>query len=152
MSPSHTPDPAALAAWHAYRALPLLVDAEVARDLEQDTGLSMADYDVLAAVTARASAGDTCIRVSGLADQLHWAHSRLSRHLGRMERRGLVAREPCGRDGRGDDVLLTAAGRTALDTATPVYLASVHRHFAALLSREQLAALTGVERAIATRR
>lgn len=147
MPPSHRPEPAALAAWHAYRALPLLIDAEVARDLEQDTGLSMADYDVLAAVTALASV-DTCIRVSSLAAHLHWAHSRLSRHLGRMERRGLVAREACERDGRGDDVLLTSAGRAALDEATPAYLASVQRHFAALLSREQLAALTGIEATI----
>ncbi|MFE6849318.1 MarR family winged helix-turn-helix transcriptional regulator [Streptomyces sp. NPDC057674] len=147
----HRPEPAALAAWHAYRALPLLIDAEVARDLEQDTGLSMADYDVLAAVTALAS-DDTCIRVSGLAARLHWAHSRLSRHLGRMERRGLVAREPCERDGRGDDVLLTPAGRAAHDEATPVYQASVQRHFAVLLSREQLAALSGIEETVTAHR
>ncbi|MFE5941045.1 MarR family winged helix-turn-helix transcriptional regulator [Streptomyces sp. NPDC056480] len=151
MSPHHRPDAAALAAWHAYRALPLLIDAEVARDLEQDTGLSMADYDVLAAVAALTS-DDTCIRVSGLAAHLRWAHSRLSRHLGRMERRGLVAREPCERDGRGDDVLLTPAGRSAYDEAAPVYQASVQRHFAARLSREQLAVLTGIEEAVAAHR
>ncbi|WP_328943672.1 hypothetical protein OG259_21035 [Streptomyces sp. NBC_00250] len=81
-----------------------------------------------------------------------WAQSRLSRHLGRTEGRGLVAREPRERDGRGDDVLPTPAGRAAYDGATSAHLASVHRHFASLLSREQLAALVGIEETIAAHR
>ncbi|MEV0297815.1 MarR family transcriptional regulator [Nocardia sp. NPDC050710] len=137
-------------AWAAYRRLRERVDAEVARDLERDSGLSMPDYEVLAAL-AELSTADNCIRVSGLAHALHWPHSRLSRQLGRMEQRGLIAREPCERDGRGDDVLLTSSGRRALDDATPAHLASVHDRFTALLSPQQLATLIDIECAIADR-
>ncbi|MFD0361876.1 MarR family winged helix-turn-helix transcriptional regulator [Nocardia sp. GCM10030253] len=138
-------------AWSAYRRLHLLVDAEVARELESGTGLSMPDYDVLAAV-AEMAAEQECVRVSGLAARMHWPHSRLSRQLGRMERRGLIAREPCERDGRGDDVVLAEPGRRALEKAAPVHLTSVHRHFTDLLTAEQLAALTGIEETIARHR
>lgn len=146
--PAGTPDADAVAAWDAYRRLHQFVDAEVARELEQQSGLSMPDYEVLAALAALTSP-DSCIRVRGLAARLHWAHSRLSRQLGRMETRGLIAREPCERDGRGDDVVLTAQGREAYDLAAPGHLASVHRHFTGLLSPAQLAALVDIGHTLA---
>ncbi|MFD2348705.1 MarR family winged helix-turn-helix transcriptional regulator [Nonomuraea ferruginea] len=105
-------------AWAAYRRLHLLVDAEIARDLERDTGLSMADYEVLDAVAAM-SDGEHCIRVNGLTARMNWAHSRLSRQLGRMERRGLIARQACELDGRGDDVVLTESGQAGLRRGRP---------------------------------
>ncbi|WP_329012794.1 MarR family winged helix-turn-helix transcriptional regulator [Streptomyces sp. NBC_00690] len=134
-------------AWAAYRRLQLRVDTLIARDLERESGLSMADYDVLAALVALFDP-DHCIRVGQLTARMDWAHSRLSRQLGRMERRGLISREACELDGRGDDVVLTAAGRRAHDEATPAHLASVHRHFARPLSRDQLLALTGIEQSV----
>ncbi|WP_436771310.1 MarR family winged helix-turn-helix transcriptional regulator [Yinghuangia sp. YIM S09857] len=140
-------EPDAVGAWDAYRRLHQLVDTEVARDLEQQSGLSMPDYEVLAALADMATP-DSCIRVRRLAAHLHWAHSRLSRHLGRMEARGLIAREPCERDGRGDDVVLTAEGREAYDRATPGYRASVRRHFSGPLSTDQRSALVAIERTI----
>ncbi|WP_246509748.1 MarR family winged helix-turn-helix transcriptional regulator [Nonomuraea endophytica] len=140
-------DDTALDAWEAYRRLRLHVDAEVARDLERASGLSMADYDVLAALAAL-SGGEHCIRVRGLTEHLHWAHSRLSRQLGRMEQRGLVDREKCELDGRGEDVVLTDAGRRAHDRAAPVHLDAVRRHFTGALSPEQLAAFTAIARHI----
>ncbi|MFI6297374.1 MarR family winged helix-turn-helix transcriptional regulator [Nonomuraea sp. NPDC050790] len=141
-------DAAAIAAWESYRRLRLHVDAEIARDLERASGLSMADYDVLAALSAL-SDGEHCIRVRGLTEHLHWAHSRLSRQLGRMERRGLVAREKCELDGRGEDVVLTEEGRRAHDRAAPAHLDAVRRHFTGALSPGQLAAFTAVARSLA---
>jgi DNA-binding MarR family transcriptional regulator len=151
-------------AWAAYRALRLALDARVTRDLEAGTGLSMADFDVLAAVRALADppapgnwlvplvAADPrpgsrtahCVRVAALADRMGWSRSRLSRQLGRMEHRGLVARVPCELDGRGDDVELTGAGRSALDDAEPVVAASVQAHFTRALTDAQLRALTEI--------
>ncbi|MCP2275369.1 DNA-binding transcriptional regulator, MarR family [Nocardia amikacinitolerans] len=136
------------AAWQAYRRLHERVDAEVARDLERKCGLSMPDYDVLAALI-ELETPDTCIRVRGLSARLNWAHSRLSRQLGRMEQRGLIAREPCERDGRGDDVALTASGRKTIEAATPIYHSSVRDHFTGLLTPQQLTALIEIERVIA---
>ncbi|MFI6503569.1 MarR family winged helix-turn-helix transcriptional regulator [Nonomuraea typhae] len=138
-------DEHALEAWTAYHRLRLHVDAEIARDLERACGLSMADFDVLAAL-AELEDGEHCIRVRDLTAHLHWAHGRLSRQLGRMEQRGLVAREKCELDGRGEDVLLTADGRLARQEAAPVHLAAIRRHFAAALTPEQLTTLTGIAR------
>ncbi|MEV4160482.1 MarR family winged helix-turn-helix transcriptional regulator [Nonomuraea dietziae] len=143
-------DETARQAWAAYRRLHLLVDAEIARDLERDAGLSMADYDVLNAVAAM-SDGEHCIRVNGLTARMNWAHSRLSRQLGRMERRGLIARQACELDGRGDDIVLTESGRQVYAEAAPAHLASIHRHFTESLSAQQLEALLGIEQTIAQR-
>ncbi|MFG1944855.1 MarR family winged helix-turn-helix transcriptional regulator [Nonomuraea sp. NPDC048826] len=138
-------------AWAAYRRLQLLVDVEVARDLEKESGLSMPDYEVLSAVAELAST-QMCVRVGGLAARLQWAHGRLSRQLGRMEGRGLIARESCELDGRGDDVLLTEAGRRTYEEATPAHLASIDRHFGRALSAGQLAALVDIEQAVSAAR
>jgi DNA-binding MarR family transcriptional regulator len=156
-------------AWLAYRGLRLSLDARMARDLETGSGVSMPDFDVLAAVRTLAdnhaadhdgSAGTWlvplapdphpeartahCVRVAALADRMGWSRSRLSRQLGRMERRGLVTRVPCELDGRGDDVELTEAGRRVLADAEPGLLDSVRTHFAGALSESQLAALTEI--------
>ncbi|WP_343948548.1 MarR family winged helix-turn-helix transcriptional regulator [Nonomuraea longicatena] len=130
-------------AWEAYRRLRLTLDAEVARDLERNCGLSMPDYDVLSALT-ELSGGEHCVRVRGLAEHLGWAHSRLSRQLGRMEGRDLIARESCGLDGRGEDVVLTDTGRRAHEQAAPVHLASVRHRLADRLTPDQLTALTTI--------
>lgn len=151
-------------AWAAYRALRLDLDARVARDVEAGSGLSMPDFDVLAAVRALAdppAAGSWlvplspadprpgartahCVRVAALADRMGWSRSRLSRQLGRMERRGLIARVPCELDGRGDDVELTDAGRQALDVAEPGVVEAVHTLFAEALTEPQLGALAEI--------
>lgn len=148
--PDSTIDSAALTAWVAYRRLHDLVDTEIARDLEQKCGLSMPEYDVLTALVELESP-DMCIRVRGLAAHLDWAHSRLSRQLGRMEQRRLIAREPCERDGRGDDVVLTTEGRDAIRTATPIYHSAVHERFTGLQTPQQLTTLIDIERIIAKR-
>ncbi|GAA2636633.1 MarR family transcriptional regulator [Actinomadura fulvescens] len=152
MTPPHHPaGGGARDAWAAYRRLQLLVDVEISRDLEKDSGLSMPDYDVLAAV-AEMSCEETCVRVSGLANRMHWDHSRLSRQLRRMQQRGLIARQSCELDGRGDDVLLTETGRQTLERATPAHLASIDRHFSGALSERQLDALIGIQQTIAASR
>ena len=40
-----------------------------------------------------------------------WSKSRLSHHITRMQRRGLVLREECEDDGRGAVIALTERGR-----------------------------------------
>jgi DNA-binding MarR family transcriptional regulator len=51
-----------------------------------------------------------------------------SRLLDRMEKTGLVRREPCPIDGRGHHVLVTEAGEKELTSIWPVYGASIERH------------------------
>jgi len=128
-------------AWIGYRRMRLLLDAQIARDLSRDSNLSMADYDVLSALSAEP---DHRRRLNGLADRMLWSKSRLSRHIGRMEERGLVARTDSPDDGRGADVVLTALGLRTLEQAAPDHVASVRRHFVDLLSRPEILALGNI--------
>jgi DNA-binding MarR family transcriptional regulator len=113
----------------------LLLDAQIARDLLQDSGLSNADYDVLS--TLSETDGHRW-RLSALAHRMLWSKSRLSRHVSRMEERGLVVREDCPADGRGADVVLTAAGLRAIKEAAPDHVESVRKNFIDLLDKREL--------------
>jgi DNA-binding MarR family transcriptional regulator len=128
-------------AWRAYRRMRTRLDLQLARDLARDSHLSESDYDVLSTLTEQP--GRTW-RASELAGQLLWSTSRLAHHLGRMQRRGLIARGDCAEDGRGATVTLTDAGRAALAAAAPEHVASVRRHFIDLLTPSEVAALTAV--------
>jgi DNA-binding MarR family transcriptional regulator len=79
--------------------------------------------------------------VSELAAVLQWERSRLSHHVKRMERRGLVEREECADDGRGAYVVLTAAGRAALTAAAPDHVRTVRRLVFDALDDDDLCAL-----------
>src|SRR5919198_4150850 len=103
-------------AWIGYRRMRLLLDAQIARDLARDSALSSADYDVLSTLSEE---DGRRFRLSALAARLLWSKSRLSRHIGRMEERGLVVREDSPEDGRGAEVVLTAKGMRAIVAAAP---------------------------------
>jgi DNA-binding MarR family transcriptional regulator len=115
-----------------------LLDLQVTRDLARDSGLSDADYDVLSSVSD--SAGHS-LRLGDLAAHMLWSKSRLSHHVARMERRGLVARHDCPSDGRGAILTLTEAGWQAITDAAPAHVESVRRNFIDLLTSEQIRAL-----------
>src|SRR6266568_3826979 len=75
--------------------------------LLQESSLSPADYQVLLALS---EADGRRLRSSELAATIDWERSRLSHHLGRMERRGLIRRDDCATDSRGAEVSLTDDG------------------------------------------
>jgi DNA-binding MarR family transcriptional regulator len=128
-------------AWRGYRRMRTLLDARILRDLAREAGLSGPDYDVLSHVS---EAPGRRARLGELAERMAWSKSRLSHHLTRMERRGLVARQDCPSDGRGAFVVLTEAGFRVIQAAAPGHVASVRRHFIDLLSRDQLDVLTRI--------
>jgi len=109
-------------AWRGYIAMQAQLNAELHRRMQAESGLSLADFDVLVALTDRASER---MRVLELAEALQWEKSRLSHHLSRMQKRGLIEREDCPDDARGAFVLLSAEGRRAIDAAAPPHVAAV---------------------------
>lgn len=125
-------------AWRRYRRMRTLLDLQIARDLHRDSGLSEADYDVLSTL-AEESEGPW--RARDLATRLLWSTSRLAHHIGRMEQRGLVARQPCADDARGALIRLTEEGQATLREAAPPHVASVRRHMMDLLTDDEVAAL-----------
>src|SRR5437660_3421286 len=106
-------------AWRRYRRMRTLLDLQLARDLHRDSGLSGADYDVLSTLSEKAGGS---WRARDLAAQLLWSTSRLAHHVGRMEQRGLVARQPCADDARGALISLTGQGRATLGKAAPPHV------------------------------
>ena len=83
-----------------------------------------------------------------LSAALRWEKSRLSHHLTRMERRGLVAREECETDARGAHIALTPAGRTAIVAAAPAHVAEIRRLFVDSLPPRQLDELARISEAV----
>jgi DNA-binding MarR family transcriptional regulator len=128
-------------AWRGYMRMRTLLHARIVGDLAREAGLSGPDYDVLSHVSE--SPGRRS-RLGELAERMAWSRSRLSHHITRMERRGLVTRQECPSDGRGAFVVLTDAGFLLIQAAAPGHVASVRRNFVDLLSREQLDALTSI--------
>lgn len=117
------------------------LDAQLNRELERNSGLSEPDYDVLSNLSEMPGRR---MRARDLSVLLQWSSSRLTHHIGRMERRGLVRREECADDGRGAIVALTEAGLASIEDAAPAHVASVRRHFIDLLTDDQLATLRSI--------
>ena len=122
-------------AWRGYQAVQARLSARLNRQLQTDSGLSLADYEVLVALTDRPEGR---LRVFELAEALQWEQSRLSHHLARMQQRGLVNRRACRDDRRGSYVLVTAAGRRAIEAAAPGHVDAVRRLFFDGLSPDQV--------------
>ncbi len=112
-------------AWIAYMRVQLRMNYEMNRQLQADSGLSLADYDVLVALSAR----DEGMRVGDLAAHIGWERSRLSHQLRRMEERGLTERRPSADDGRTTNVMLTEGGRQAIEEAAPAHVDLVRSLF-----------------------
>jgi DNA-binding MarR family transcriptional regulator len=131
------------ATWQAYRRMARRLDARLAQDLLRDSGLSMQDYDVLSNLGA-----DGRRPAKDLAAHLFWSASRLSHHLDRMEKRGLVRRERRA-DGRGSDVVLTDTGWDSLRAAAPCHVESVRQAFFDHLSPRDRQALRRIGETVA---
>jgi DNA-binding MarR family transcriptional regulator len=128
-------------AWRAYLRLNGQLAARLNRQLQTDSQLSLADYDVLVQLTDNPTAR---VRVTELARALQWEQSRLSHQVARMQKRGLVAREECRDDRRGAFVVLTDDGRRAIEAAAPGHVATVRRHVFDRLTADQVAALAAI--------
>ena len=109
-------------AWRGYLAMQGRLQAHLNRRLQADSGLSLADFEVLVALT---DVPDGRVRVRELAEAVQWEKSRLSHHLARMERRGLIERQDCPDDARGAFVVLTDQGRRAIKHAAPAHVETV---------------------------
>jgi DNA-binding MarR family transcriptional regulator len=109
--------------------------------LATDSNLSPGDYSVLLALS---EAEGRRMRSSELAAAIDWERSRLSHHLGRMEKRGLIERVECLTDSRGAEVVLTERGAGIFRGATTPHTRAIKRYFADALSPEQFESLDDI--------
>jgi DNA-binding MarR family transcriptional regulator len=132
------PAPADVAVWRAF----LRAHSRVLRKLESelvDQGeIPLATYDVLVQLT---EAPDHRLRMTELADRVLLSRSGLTRLIDRLERDGLVRREPCSDDARGMYAVLTSLGVDRLRSASHVHLPGVSAHFVQRFTRQELARL-----------
>lgn len=124
--------------WKTYRDLRRELQSAMDRQLDRDSGLSGAEYAVLAPLSESA---EGVLRSRELGAVLGWERSRVSHQISRMEKRGLVAREPCADDARGSMVRVTAEGRAAIEAAAPEHVETVRRYFFDPLTRDEVETL-----------
>jgi DNA-binding MarR family transcriptional regulator len=127
--------------WRGWLKLNTELASTLQRELQVDAGLSMPDFEVLVHLTDNPEGR---VRVTDLAELLHWERSRVSHHVKRMEGRGLVQRAECSEDGRGAFVVITPQGRAAIEEAAPGHVEAVRRLLFDALSTEENAALAAV--------
>jgi DNA-binding MarR family transcriptional regulator len=133
--------------WRRWLTLNARLSATLQRELQDDAGLSMPDYEVLVHLT---DSPENRIRVTDLARLLQWERSRVSHHVTRMERRRLVQRVECAEDGRGAFIVITPQGRAAIERAAPGHVNTVRRLVFDALSPEEVDAFaTIIEKTLA---
>lgn len=134
-----------LDAWLAYVAASTLLEAELDRQLQRDSGLPHAYYQILAMLS---DAPDRTLRMSDLAAVTQSSQSRLSHAVSRLECNGWIRRLPCPDDRRSTLARLTDAGFDVLAAAAPGHVSTVRRRLFDRLTAEQACQLREICRSV----
>jgi DNA-binding MarR family transcriptional regulator len=137
--------PAELATWRALAILTFRLPTALEVQLRRDAGLSFVEYLVLAGLS---EAPGRRMRMSELAVLANSELSRLSHLVGRLEKRGLVRREPDPTNGRYTHAILTDTGYAYLVEAAPRHVARVRELVFDVLDPATLATLRAGAEAI----
>jgi DNA-binding MarR family transcriptional regulator len=124
-------------AWRALLQAHATLMRQLDSDLMEDTGLRLADFDVLAQLAA--AGGE--LRMTELAARTLISRSGLTRRVARLVDEGLLRRANATDDGRGVVVALTGAGVARVAETVPVHLRGVSKLFVERLDDQELAVL-----------
>ena len=105
--------------------------------LEEQTGLALADYDVL----AQLAIADGELRMTELANRALISRSGMTRRVARLVDEGFVRRADAGADGRGVAVSLTDAGVARLAATVPAHARGIAEYFVSRLDDQELGVL-----------
>jgi DNA-binding MarR family transcriptional regulator len=130
--------PTELGAWRGFLRVHSALVHELDRELEETHGLPLTHYEVLLYLE---SAPGRRLRMAELASSVLLSQSGVTRLVDRLEREGLVVREPCPEDRRGLLAALTPAGLRRLEEARPTHLAGVRRRFLVYFDERELRTL-----------
>ena len=126
-----------LGAWRSILRAHATLMRRLDTDLERETGLALADFDVLAQLAE--AHGE--LRMTELADRALISRSGMSRRVARLADEGLVRRDKADSDARGVVVALTGAGIARLTETAPVHARGISKLFVAQLDDQELALL-----------
>jgi DNA-binding MarR family transcriptional regulator len=105
-------------AWRAYFEATALLQERLDRTLKSRADLHLADYNLLLLLT-EAPGGH--LRMGELASLMVFSPSRVTYQVKTLEKRGLVERRACAEDGRGQEAVITDAGRTLFRKAASLH-------------------------------
>ena len=111
-----------LRAWKKLIAVVELLPCTLEAQLQRDSSLSHFEYFTLAMLS---EAPERTLRMTALAAHTNATLARLSHVVSRLEKRGLVRREPCAEDRRATNAILTPTGWRAVEGAAPGHAATV---------------------------
>ena len=111
-----------LRAWKKLIAVVELLPGTLESQLQRDSSLSHFEYFTLAMLS---EAPERTLRMTALAAHTNATLARLSHVVSRLEKRGLVRREPCAEDRRATNAILTPAGWRAVEAAAPGHAGTV---------------------------
>jgi len=137
LTESALPGRRGLEAWTALLRSHATLMRQLERDLEKETGLALADFDVLAQL---ALAGGE-LRMTELADRALISRSGMTRRVARLVDVGLVRRANSDADARGVVVALTGVGVARLTETAPIHARGIFDLFVARLDDQELAVL-----------
>jgi DNA-binding MarR family transcriptional regulator len=106
-------------------------------------------YDVLWELDR---AGEAGLRPFEIEAQMLIAQSNISRLVDRLADRGYVERQPCEEDGRGQQVVITPAGREMRKRMWPVYARAIRQAVGDRFSEHEATNLAGLLTRLVDRR
>jgi DNA-binding MarR family transcriptional regulator len=138
-------EPEEMEAWLAFVAASTLLDGALDRQLQRDSGMPHAYYQILVML---AEAPGRSLRMSELANATQSSQSRLSHAVARLEQQGWVHRAPCSYDRRSTFAQLTEAGYAALVAAAPGHVRTVRKYVFDRLTAEQVRQMRDIFRQV----
>ena len=126
-----------IGAWRSLLRANATLMRQLETDLEQQTGLALADYDVL----AQLAIADGELRMTDLANRALISRSGMTRRVARLVDEGMVRRSEANADGRGVMVALTDAGIARLSETAPAHARGIAEYFVSRLDDQELAVL-----------
>ena len=126
-----------IGAWRSLLRAHATLMRQLETQLEQQTGLALADYDVL----AQLGIADGELRMTELANRALISRSGMTRRVARLVDEGLVRRSDANADGRGVVVTLTDAGVARLTETAPIHAHGIAEYFVSRLDDQELTVL-----------
>jgi DNA-binding MarR family transcriptional regulator len=131
------PDGRGIGAWRSLLRAHATLMRQLETQLEQHTGLALADFDVL----AQLAIADGELRMTELANRALISRSGMTRRVTRLVDEGLVRRSEANADGRGVVVALTDDGVARLTETAPIHARGIAEYFVSRLDDQELAVL-----------
>ena len=133
--------------WRTFLAAYAATIERIERDLAEEGLMPLSWYDVLLVLY---EAPERRLRMHELARAILVTRGGLTRLVSRIEKAGLLHREPDPADGRGLYAVLTEEGLEALRRTWPTYARGIAEHFGKHLNDEEVEVLDRALRRVLT--